>query len=108
MRGYIEDGEAPLACAKRELIEETGLVADHWELFMEAAGDEGSLHKTQYIFIARGLSPFDGEVHKDPHEKTMPINLTFAEVRRMVLAEELGRREDAFALLKFFVETEAS
>ena len=104
VRGYVEDGETPLACAQRELAEETGLCAQSWTFYMEAAGTEGSLYKTQHIFIARGLRPVDGVVNQDPHEHTSLVNFTFAEVRRMVLAEELGRREDAFALLKFFVE----
>lgn len=28
--GYVESGEDPLAAAKRELLEETGLASDHW------------------------------------------------------------------------------
>src|SRR4051794_27437259 len=30
--GYLEAGEAPEACARRELLEETGYTATHWEL----------------------------------------------------------------------------
>ena len=29
--GYIDEGEDPLETAKRELLEETGAVSDHWE-----------------------------------------------------------------------------
>jgi 8-oxo-dGTP pyrophosphatase MutT (NUDIX family) len=33
--GRADWGETPLACAKRELLEESGLVSDDWELLFE-------------------------------------------------------------------------
>jgi 8-oxo-dGTP pyrophosphatase MutT (NUDIX family) len=37
--GLIEDGEDPLATAQRELVEETGYVADEWNYLGGFASD---------------------------------------------------------------------
>jgi ADP-ribose diphosphatase len=53
--GYLEPGEAPEACARRELLEETGHSGGEWELL-------GSFHRDgnwgmgeAYLFLARGV-----------------------------------------------------
>lgn len=100
--GYIEDNEAPLDCAKRELAEELGLEAEEWTLFATANGE--SIKKNQYFFVARGLRPFKGLIHKDPHENTEPVDFTREELAAKTLAEEFGTGENAFALLKFVLD----
>jgi ADP-ribose pyrophosphatase len=50
--GGVNDAEEPLAAAKRELIEETGLLSDDWELWW-AFDPNPDVEWTAYIFIAR-------------------------------------------------------
>lgn len=51
--GYLEDGEEPLIGAQRELLEETGYVADHWTplggFTVDGNRDCGRAH----LFLAR-------------------------------------------------------
>ena len=50
--GRSEPGEEPLACAKRELLEEAGLVSDDWQLWaINSIG--GKIEWHLYYYIAR-------------------------------------------------------
>ena len=52
--GHIDDGEDPLTAAKRELLEETGLVAIDWEP-MGSFVDNGNQRGSEgHYFLARG------------------------------------------------------
>lgn len=50
--GRIEMGEDPLASAKRELLEEAGMVSDDWELLF-TEDEFGKIEWTIYTYIAR-------------------------------------------------------
>jgi ADP-ribose pyrophosphatase len=52
--GYLNPGEEPLAAARRELLEETGYVADEWIALSESveSGNRGS--GRTFLFLARG------------------------------------------------------
>lgn len=52
--GYIEDGEEPLAAAKRELQEETGYASDQWASLGRYVVDGNYGVGTEHIFLARG------------------------------------------------------
>ena len=51
--GTLEPGEAPLACARRELIEETGYRADHWHALGTIYSSPGFCDERQHLFLAR-------------------------------------------------------
>src|SRR5207253_10165044 len=51
--GYLEDGEAPEACARRELLEETGSTATEWELLGTYCADGNRGFGQAHFFLAR-------------------------------------------------------
>ena len=53
--GDETEGEAAAASAERELEEETGFAADHWQELGEFASSPGMLGETFRLFRARGL-----------------------------------------------------
>jgi ADP-ribose pyrophosphatase len=55
--GYLEDGEAPEACARRELLEETGYEATRWESLGSYAADGNRRYATGHFFLARHARP---------------------------------------------------
>lgn len=64
--GKIDGGEEPAACAARELLEETGLVAESLELVAHSAGSPGFTDESTHIYLAHGLEahparPDEGE-----------------------------------------------
>lgn len=50
------DGEDLLAAAKRELYEETGYVAQHWQELGSMNALNGVCRATEYVFLAQGLT----------------------------------------------------
>ena len=51
--GYVEAGEEPLAAAQRELLEETGYVADAWVALGSFTVDGNRDCGTAHLFLAR-------------------------------------------------------
>lgn len=95
--GKLDDGEAPFACAVRELAEETGYRASEW-------ARAGILHNAiAYstegieIWFARGLS--EGEQHLDDGEFLDIVAHTVAELDAMVAS---GAVTDAKTLIGLF------
>lgn len=50
--GHAEDGESPLECAKRELIEETGMICAAWQK-LTVYNPEGRIDWKIHLFLAR-------------------------------------------------------
>lgn len=52
--GYLDAGEEPLACARRELLEETGYAADEWQHLSSVVLDTNRGPARAHLFLARG------------------------------------------------------
>ena len=64
--GRLEQGEKALACAKRELLEETGYEAARWERLLSFFSSPGFCDEQISLFLARDLKkvaePIPGEI----------------------------------------------
>ena len=60
-----EEGEAPLDTARRELAEEIGKAAEHWEHLTTIHTSPGFTDEVVHVFLATGLSDRSAEVHEN-------------------------------------------
>ncbi len=74
--GYINERESPLKAAKRELEEETGIIAAQWEMLTTVDLAASVIKAESHLFLAKGLEI--GNPHPDEHEEIeinkMPLN----------------------------------
>ncbi len=85
--GKLEAGEATLACAMRELAEETGYTATEWAYGGEIINAAAYSTESIWIWFARGLVP--GATRLDEGEFVETVLRSEAEMRALELAGEL-------------------
>jgi ADP-ribose pyrophosphatase len=87
--GYLEEGEAPEACARRELLEETGYIATEWERLGTYCPDGNRGFGQAHFFLARGARP--GPTSElDEDEALIVRRVPLNRVREVLLGGELG------------------
>ena len=63
--GTLDPQESVTACARRELIEETGFSADRWHSLGEIMPVPGYSNERIHIFLAAGLQPAERDLDED-------------------------------------------
>ncbi len=81
--GKIDPGEASLVCAKRELTEETGLVASEWTFLGTLHNALGYSNEHIDVYLARGFH--QGESHLDSNEFLTVVRMPISQVRAMAV-----------------------
>ena len=90
--------EAPLAAAKRELLEETGLTAQNWQPFMELRTSNSVTDEVAYIFLATELS--QGQQQLEDSEDIELLKVSVDQAVMMALNGEITDAMSVAALLK--------
>ncbi len=76
--GRIEPGEAPLAAAKREMIEETGYRAKRWTFLTKYFASPGFLGEYMQIYLARDIRVGIAQPEADEHIEIIRLPLSKA------------------------------
>ena len=90
-------GEDPLACAHRELEEETGLRAQHMALLSPMITTPGYCTEKISLYLATGLTRHDA--HLDEDEFLHVVRMPLAEAVTRVMSGELCDGKTAMGLL---------
>ena len=88
--GTMEKGEAPLATAKREIIEETGFKAKQWSKVSEFYSAPGFCTELMHLYVARGLSPASAD--GDADEILKPVRMSVDAALKLI---RTGKIRDA-------------
>jgi 8-oxo-dGTP pyrophosphatase MutT (NUDIX family) len=91
-------GEDPLAAAKRELLEETGLVAAHWSVLQEIHLSNSVSDEFGFVYLARDLTA--GESSPEETEQLQVFKLPFEEAYRLVEENKITDSLSVAAILK--------
>jgi ADP-ribose pyrophosphatase len=89
--GKLEPGEDPLACARRELVEECGLHGGEWSALARFWTSPGFLREEMHLFLAEGVE--EGEPAQDEDEQIELVRWPVAEI-----GQRLGELEDGKTL----------
>lgn len=92
--GGAPEGESPLAAAKRELLEETGLEAEEWSPLQIVHTSNCVTDEIAHIFLARGVRQV-AEPDPEPTEDLRVMRLPFREAIEMI---ERGEITDAVSV----------
>ncbi len=90
-------GASPLAAAKRELVEETGIKANRWEKILELQTSNSVMDERGMAFLARSLT--FGQSEPEDTEDLSIKKLPFDEAYQMVID---GTIKDALSMITIF------
>lgn len=95
--GKVDEGETPMAAAKRELAEETGYTAENWSLLASFYASPGFVNERMHVYLATDLikgkaTPMDDE----------RIEMAWFKRKEVALLIQNGKIEDAKTLIGFY------
>jgi ADP-ribose pyrophosphatase len=97
--GRVEPGEATLAAAKRELIEETGYRAKRWTLLTKYFASPGFLGEWMQLYLARDIR--EGTATPEPDENIEVFRLKLSQALALVAANKIHDGKTLIGLMLY-------
>lgn len=101
--GVVDEGEAPLETAQRELLEETGFGGGEWSEFMVLSPNPTNHNNLSYTYLAKGVEPVTTQ-HQEATEDIRIHVMEQAEVRELLEEGEIVQALHAAPLWKYFAQ----
>lgn len=95
--GRLNSGEEPLHCARRELLEETGCTAEHFEHLTTILTTPGFTDERIHLFSAWSLTQGESEHERDEFIELKPLRLS--EILLMIREGKITDSKTIVALL---------
>lgn len=97
--GKLDEGETPEECAKRELLEETGLTANKWDYVGGFCPSPGYTDEIVHVFIARELSLGSSKPDEDEFLDVEKYNII--KIDKMIDNGEITDAKTVLAIYKY-------
>jgi ADP-ribose diphosphatase len=97
--GIVDPDEEPIACARRELEEETGYTPESLELLARFYTSPGFCTEVLYVYAAHGLRACRAQ--RDEEEELELVRLPLSEALQRVLETELSDAKTITGLLAY-------
>ena len=97
--GRVEPNEAPLAAAKREMIEETGFRAKRWMLLTKYFASPGFLGEWMQIYLARDIR--EGTSQPEADEEIEVFRVPLSEAMALIAANKIHDGKTLIGLMLY-------
>ncbi|HWY79206.1 MAG TPA: NUDIX hydrolase [Candidatus Sulfotelmatobacter sp.] len=102
--GRMEPHEDPLVTAKRELLEESGLISNDWEI-LKTYEYEGKIEWPMYVYVARNCKKI-AEQQLDPGEQIEVKKVSFDEFIKIASSEKFWNQFFTSDILRMRLDKE--